>query len=259
MKCGGRFFADISSIYGTLVKMRVTGGWKMKLDHVVYFTKKSPQEIVEEQQIEGNYAVIGGRHEKWGTHNALMYVKNAYVEWLSIEQPEIAEQVDHPLTRLLLHDLEEKEGWGTLCFSVPDIERFDEDIQNKGFSTSGVLNAERRTTSGELRKWKMLFVDQPVSNELPYPFFIEWEEADHVRFDNLRADGTLSRDNEALEIKECIFGVEDPLRDTGEWAILLSQKVGDNNDISLQNVKLRFIEQDDGKDRLKDVIIRKGQ
>ncbi len=38
----------------------------------------------------GRHAVVGGRHEKWGTHNALLYTKNAYIEWLSVEKMEIA-------------------------------------------------------------------------------------------------------------------------------------------------------------------------
>lgn len=227
----------------------------MKLDHVVYFTSKSPGEIIEEQKRNGKHAVVGGRHEKWGTHNALMYMANAYVEWLAVERPDVAEQVDHPLTRLLLHDISVGDGWGTICLSVDDIEQFNEDIINKGFATSGVLDAERRTESGVLRKWKMLFVDQPVTNELPYPFFIEWEEPENDRFTQLREDGTLIEANEKLEIQECVFSVEDPLRDTGEWAVLLSQKVGDSNDISLENVRLRFIQQEAGKDRLRDVVM----
>ena len=43
----------------------------MKLDHVVYFTGKELNLIVEEQRSRGRHAVIGGRHEQWGTHNAL--------------------------------------------------------------------------------------------------------------------------------------------------------------------------------------------
>lgn len=228
----------------------------MKLDHVVYFTSKRPDEVVEEQRNEGKHAVFGGRHEKWGTHNALMYVKNAYVEWLSVERPEIAAQVDHPLTRLLLHDLKEKDGWGTLCLSVTDIEQFNEEITNKGFATSGVLDAERRTAGGELRRWKMLFVDQPVSDELPYPFFIEWETSEEIRFEQLRSEGALTADNEKLEIRECVFAVEDPLRETGEWAVLLSQKVGDSNDILIGDVRLRFVQQERGLQRLEEVVIR---
>ena len=223
----------------------------MKLDHVVYFTNRTPSEWVAEQQ----HAVVGGSHEQWGTHNALLYVKNAYIEWLAVERLDIAEQVDHPLTRLLLHDLKDGEGWGTICLSVDDIEQFNEEINNKGFSTSGVLSAERRTASGQLRKWKMLFVDQPVSNELPYPFFIEWEDAEDIRFTKLREDGTISAANEQREIMECVFSVEDPLRETAEWAILLSQKVGDADDIALPNVLLKFVEHEGDKDRLTDVVI----
>ncbi|WP_203248194.1 VOC family protein [Sporosarcina beigongshangi] len=223
----------------------------MKLDHVVYFTSRTPDEWVAEQQ----HAVVGGRHEQWGTHNALMYVKNAYIEWLAVERPDIAGTVDHPLTRLLLHDLKDGEGWGTICLSIDGIEQFKDEIENKGFRTSGVLNAERRTATGQLRKWKMLFVDQPVSNELPYPFFIEWEDAEDIRFAKLREEGTISAANEQLEIKECVFSVEDPLRETAEWAILLSQKVGDANDIALSNVVLKFVEHEGGMDRLTDVVI----
>ena len=67
--------------------------------------------------------------------------------------------------------------------------------------------------------------------------------------------GTISSDPERLEIKECVFSVEDPLRETAEWAILLSQKVGDSNDIALSNVILKFAEHKGGKDRLTDVVI----
>lgn len=223
----------------------------MKLDHVVYFSNRTPDEWVVEQE----HAVVGGRHEQWGTHNALLYMKNAYIEWLSVERQEVAEQVDHPLTRLLLHDLKGGEGWGTICLSVDDIEQFNEEINNKGFSTSGVLSAERRTASGQLRKWKMLFVDQPVSNELPYPFFIEWEDTEEVRLAKLHEDGTISEVNEQLEITECVFSVEDPLRETAEWAILLSKKVGDADDIALPNVLLKFVEHKGDKDRLTDVVV----
>lgn len=223
----------------------------MKLDHVVYFTDRTPDEWVAEQQC----AVVGGVHEQWGTHNALLYVKNAYIEWLSVERLDIAEHVDHPLTRLLLHDLKDGEGWGTICLAIDDIEQFNEEITNKGFSTSGVLSAERRTASGQLRKWKMLFVDQPVSNELPYPFFIEWEDAEDIRFAKLREDGTISAANEQREITECVFSVKDPLRETAKWAFLLSQKVGDADDITLSNVLLKFVEHEGDKDRLTDVVI----
>lgn len=222
----------------------------VKLDHVVYFTAKSPEEVVKEQKEVGKHAVIGGSHENWGTYNALMYVKNAYVEWLSVEQMDIAKGANHPLIEQLLYD---DEGWGTICLSVDNIEAFNEELQNKGLQTSGVLKAERKTLSGEIRRWKMLFVNQPVSEQLPMPFFIEWEEPEEVRLKKLRADGTISPENERLEIKKCIFGVNDPAREVSIWSDLLA--VGaDDFQISLPNVVLKFIEKK-GKERLAEVLI----
>ncbi|WP_238988121.1 VOC family protein [Filibacter tadaridae] len=227
----------------------------MKLDHVVYFTYKPSTQIVEEQRANGQHAVVGGRHEKWGTHNALLYVKNAYIEWLSVERLGIAREAKHPLTDLLLNDLQENEGWGTVCLSVEDIESFNEEIKNKGFRTSGVLAAERKTADGNLRKWKMLFVDQIISDELPMPFFIEWEDTEESRLTMLRNDGTITHENEKSEIKECVFKVSNPQKMAASWAHLVAKKVGQDSTIVLSNSLLRFSGQKGGKDRLTDVVV----
>ncbi|MEO6813717.1 MAG: VOC family protein [Ginsengibacter sp.] len=228
----------------------------MKLDHVVYFTNSTPLQIVAEQQKLGRHAVVGGHHEKWGTQNALMYSYNAYVEWLSVERKDIAKKASHPLTDLLLYDLETGEGWGTLCISVEGIEQFNLEIKKKGFLTSGVFAAERKTPEGQVRKWRMLFIDQPLLDQLPLPFFIEWEEAENVRFAKLRKDGVFLAANENLEIRECVFRVEDPSKEIIKWANLLSQKISDFNLIILSNVVFKFITPSkNGKERLSDLII----
>ena len=41
-----------------------------------------------------------------------MYVNNAYIEWLSVENKDIAEKSDHQLVNLLLQDVREGEGLG---------------------------------------------------------------------------------------------------------------------------------------------------
>lgn len=182
----------------------------IKLDHVVYFTKKSPKEIVDIQQKLGHHAVVGGSHEKWGTCNALMYISNAYVEWLSVERLEVAKKASHPLTDLLLYDLENGDGWGTICLSVNDIDQFNLDLRKMGFKTSGILDAERKTPEGKVRKWKMLFINQSTMDELPMPFFIQWEQEENERLAELRADGTFPLYQQNIRIKECIFKVNDP-------------------------------------------------
>ncbi|MHA6259895.1 VOC family protein [Sporosarcina sp. CAU 1771] len=222
----------------------------IKLDHVVYFTKKSPAEVVNEQEQVGRHAVVGGSHVQWGTYNALMYVKNAYLEWLSIERKEIAENAKHPLTEQLLYDVE---GWGTICLSVNNIDEFNNSLIEKGFLTSGVLPAERKTTSGEVRKWKMVFVEQRVSDQLPMPFFIEWEETEEQRLEKLRADGTITSTSSLLEIKECIFNVNDPLESVSAWSNLLAIDTADSQ-LQLENVTLTFRKKK-GKERLTEVLI----
>ncbi|MDS9472110.1 VOC family protein [Sporosarcina pasteurii] len=230
----------------------------MKLDHVVYFTKKSPVDVVEEQQRLGWHAVIGGRHEKWGTHNTLMYLSNAYIEWLSVEQETIAQNSKQPLVKLLLHDLADGENWGTVCFSVNDIAKFNEELNEKGYETSGVLDAERKTVHGDVRKWKMLFIQEAPSNTLPYPFFIEWQADEEIRFKELRTDGTLLPDNEKLEVTECLFSVENPNEITENWASLLGIELRDNTMLRLPNCNLKFIEKSarETRERLIDVAIQ---
>ena len=231
----------------------------MKLDHVVYFTNSSPEQIVARQQKLGQHAVIGGRHEHWGTQNALLYTRNGYVEWLSVEKPEIAQNAHHPLTDLLLHDLKNGEGWGTICISVQNIEQFDKDIQQRNFKTSGVIAAQRKTPNGGVRKWKMLFIDQPVSDQLPLPFFIEWEETEEIRFETLRKEGIILPCNDALKITECVFRINDPLKEVSKWAELLSQKISKTSQLALSNTMLKFMPAGDpGKERLSEVVIEPG-
>ena len=209
----------------------------IKLDHVVYFTDKSPDEVVNEQKNMGWHAVIGGSHEKWGTHNALMYVENAYIEWLSVENKDIAKnRIINSLTYYYETFLKGRLGEQFASPSM-DLDAFDTNIQAAGYETSGVIHAERKTTTGNIRKWKMLFVNQQPSADLPFPFFIEWEKDDEERFNELREDGTILPDNEKLTITECIFSLNDPAKAVAEWSSLLSTTNSENT-IALPNVDL---------------------
>jgi len=222
----------------------------MELDHVVYFTKKSPE--VHVQNHPGT--TVGGRHKNWGTMNALTYTKNSYIEYLSVEYLEVAKSANHPLTNLLLNDLENGEGWGTICFRTGDLQLLNERLLREGWKTSGILDAERETSSGFIRKWKMLFIEQKVSEELPYPFFIEWDEPFDMRMKRLRQDGTLKPYNEKLQISKCEFAVQDPDHDVREWGKLLNAAISEHT-IGLVNTELVFKKVNHGKERLVNVEI----
>lgn len=244
-----------------MINLEKRGMVKMKLDHVVYFTKKTPLEVVWEQKELGWHAVMGGSHEQWGTYNALMYVNNAYVEWLALEDEQVAKSSHNPLIQLYLQDRKHGEGWGTICLSVEGIEAFNEQLLQQGYETSDVLRANRKTTSGEVKKWKMLFIEQQPSDALPYPFFIEWEVAEAERLESLRADGTILKENEALEVTNCLFTVHDAEKEADEWRQLLGIEKTENTVIQLANCTLQFSKsaQEDCKERLIDVSIEHRQ
>lgn len=105
----------------------------MKLDHLVYFSTENPGQTVKAQLQHGRNAIIGGSHKSWGTQNALLYTKNAYIEWLSIENQDIALKSHQPLTQQLIHDLKRGQGWGNLCLAVNAIKNLHHKLIQKGF------------------------------------------------------------------------------------------------------------------------------
>ncbi len=222
----------------------------MKLDHAVWFTKHSPANIAA----QNDGAVVGGRHEQWGTYNTLKYMTNGYIEWLAVEDEERARQSGHPLVRQLLHDLEEYgEGWGTLCFSTDDIAELDGRLRALGLMTSGVMDASRKTSAGVLKKWKMLFVEEAGWNDLPFPFFIQWEDDEATRLAALREEGTIRDVNESERITECVLAAADPAAALKRWGSLLGAEPGADDDFTVSGVRFRFAASADGKNRMTDV------
>ncbi|MGH2318881.1 VOC family protein [Planococcus sp. SE5232] len=222
----------------------------MELDHIVHFVRQTPQKATAEWQQKGFHAAIGGRHEKWGTFNALLYLKDCYIEWLTVEKAEIASQANHPLTRLLLHD---QVGFGTICVRTAAIKKLDEELRDRGVKTSGVLDAERRTEAGQLIKWKMLFIEEEISARLPCPFFIEWQETDEQRYRKLRDTGAIEASNETLAIGRCVFGVRDPEETAAAWRKILG------GSLELENCRIEFRKTDQPQERLEEVHFADGE
>ncbi|VDG96615.1 Uncharacterised protein [Lysinibacillus sphaericus] len=229
----------------------VKGELVMKLDHVVWFTKRTPETV--SSQYPG--ANVGGRHEQWGTYNALLYMQNAYIEWLAIENEDIAKSSTHPLVELLKHDLSTfGEGWGTLCVSTDDIQALDDRLLAMGMETSGVLDASRLTSSGTLKKWKMLFVLEEDLTDLPAPFFIQWEESEETRRNVLRAEGALTDASDAEQITECGLVTNDLNQTLERWCSILGVKPENADSLKLHDVRLRFIKNPNERNRMLTVV-----
>lgn len=226
----------------------------LELDHVVYFSKASPMENVNAFE----HTVVGGQHKQWGTANALKYTGNSYIEYLSVQDKDFAAKTNHPLPTLLLHDLEHGEGWGTICFRTNTIDELNKKFLNEGWQTSGVIDAERETSTGFIRKWKMLFIDQEVSSDLPNPFFIQWEEPLEMRMKSLKEEGTITLENQKLSIARCDFTVRDPEKVVEKWSEFLNL-IPLGNTLVLPNTELHFIKSSDKLERLRNVYVEKSE
>ncbi|MEZ0480091.1 VOC family protein [Planococcus sp. SSTMD024] len=215
----------------------------MKLDHIVHFTHTSPEASSAFWNDAGFHAVVGGSHKDWGTQNALMYGLDYYIEWLTVEDESVAEHSTHPLVELLRYD---QRGFGTVCLRSDNLDRLAKQIEGRGFGTIGPMDAQRLTDTGETIRWRLLFLDQPISSGLPLPFFIEWEVPDEERFAGLKQKGAITDLNEGLRLDALVFSVEDPAQKEAEWKSLLGGSIG------LENCRLVF-EQGTGKERLREV------
>ena len=215
----------------------------MKLDHIVHFTHTNPEASSKFWNEKGFHAVAGGSHKNWGTQNALMYGPDYYIEWLTVEDKMRAEASEHPLIQQLRHD---GRGFGTICLRSDNLDQLAKQIEERGFKTIGPMDAERLTETGETIRWRLLFIDQPISSALPLPFFIEWEEPDEARFAGLKRKGAITELNEGLRLQALVFTVEDPAQREAQWRSLLGGSV------ALENCRLVF-EAGQGKERLREV------
>ena len=105
----------------------------MYLDHIVHHVTKTPSEVAIDWSKKGLHAVIGGQHTHWGTYNALLYTKTSYIEWLALEHKEIAENANHPLINLLLHDLKTAPGFGTICIRTTTIDELCQQLEDERY------------------------------------------------------------------------------------------------------------------------------
>lgn len=228
----------------------------MYLDHIVHSVTKKPIEVAEDWTEKGIHAVVGGQHTKWGTYNALLYTKTSYIEWLAVEYEEIAKNANHPLIDLMLHDLKTSgAGFNTICIRTTAIDDLSKQLQEQGIKTSGVLHAERKTTSGLVRKWKMLFVKEDIGDALPSPFFIEWEESDEEKYRLLQKDGTIEKSNLELSITACEFHVRKPREVMDKWKSYFQLTEQDEQTLLLENTRLIFRQSNNIKERLASIDI----
>jgi len=184
---------------------------KLSFDHLVWFHHK-PEDVIQPLSEKGIHVAHGGRHELWGTYNTLSYFGLSYIEFLGIDELSIAKQ--HEENRLITQIVEQlaqknREGPAKIAIRTNQIHELAIKLKQDGHTVYGPLPGQRVTTSGEVIRWSLLFIeDQP--NQLSFPFFIQWEKSDEERLSTFKEKGIIGRHSgENAKLESIGFVVRD--------------------------------------------------
>jgi hypothetical protein len=198
---------------------------QFSFDHLVWFSKK-PEDAIGPLKQTGIRVIPGGRHETWGTYNTLSYFGLSYLEFLGIENLQLAETYHE--NRLITHIVEvlpreNGEGPATIAVRTDKIEELAERLKQEGFTVYGPIPGERVTTDGQTIRWSLLFPELDTE-DLRMPFFIQWEKADEERHAEFQEKGLLKGQPKFQSVG---FAVHDLENTTTTWGKLLNHTPGE--------------------------------
>ncbi len=138
----------------------------LAIDHVVFCVDDLNEAGHEMEKLTGMAAVPGGEHEGRGTSNAIVPLGDAYLELLTVSDPDLAAcnqwgrwAMDHLGSDLRPH------AW---CLRTSDLDGLAAGIGRPAEPMS------RMRPDGVKLSWKLAGLDAATSPEA-LPFFIEWQ------------------------------------------------------------------------------------
>ena len=179
-----------------------------KLDHIVHFVN-SPEKTMEQLKKQGLHVVEGGQHEQWGTYNALCYCDSTYIELIGIYDHEKFRKASR--VPLSLHETYVKnyyeDGLTRVALSTTTIEEDAKKFQQMGFNVIGPERFSRTCPDGSVISWQLLYVGSD-DLQLDLPFFIQWDQPEQQRVQELKSCGTIQNHPAGpIKIEEVSFVV----------------------------------------------------
>lgn len=190
----------------------------LQFDHIVHYVE-NPQQAIKQFEEHGLHAVEGGKHEGRGTYNALSYFDLSYIEFLSTYDKELIEQVKHP-SFSLFHSVvtnKYKEGFIRVAIRTTAIEELAKKFEAEGLEVHGPVPLSRQRPDGSVIAWKLLYVGEAAS-ELQFPFFIQWNESDGERRNDLIDRGVIEINEVTQAFSKIAFAVRDAEKTASTWA-----------------------------------------
>lgn len=132
-----------------------------KIDHIVYFVQDLESSIIKFTKLLGIKPMIGGRHTKWGSWNALFSLSNGVYFELLADDPKSS--IEHKgFLKQLVSNKENGEGILTFMYRPPkkynkNLEKYKSMIQNNCSYDPGVIfGGERTLENGKILKWDLM-------------------------------------------------------------------------------------------------------
>lgn len=199
-----------------------------QFDHLVH-SVTSPLEAIEQFHKIGLHAVEGGKHESLGTYNALSYYDLSYIELIGVyDQQAVLASSDlkYSLRETLRND-QFKEGLSRIALRSTDLERDAEWFRQLGLEVYGPHPMSRKRPDGSIVSWKLLYVGKQ-GEQLALPFFIEWDQGDEERKQDLiNRSVIVKHDKGNVRLSYVGFAVEKLEETAKKWAQYLNLQEGE--------------------------------
>lgn len=161
----------------------------------------------------------GGKHEQWGTENAVGYFGLNYIELMSVYNPELASHVVRDGATSIhdcIHDLP-GQHINTLGFRTNDIQAVHDRLLSQNFPVEDVQTGTRKDPRGNLITWKIFFVRNKFF-DVAYPYVVQWEEPDYIRREDLIKKNLLvDHARKGIVVKQAIYTVTNPEMVAIKW------------------------------------------
>ncbi|MEK4880677.1 MULTISPECIES: VOC family protein [Paenibacillus] len=224
----------------------------MKWDHLVHYVN----DLAKPVEIFGAHGLLafkGGSHKDWGTYNALSYFGLTYLEFLGIENLELAKATEHNLVvKDAVELLPEHEVLSRVVIRTDDIEEVAASLKAAGLSLSPIIDGKRLDNEGRLIEWRMMTIAGDFGG-LVYPFIIQWSGTDTERVERLTSSGVIKPHPAGeVEIVRAVFHVSDPEAAANHWETIFglpvtkpeddtfSLKIGDRSFVFVQGDENQF-------------------
>ncbi|KAB8126655.1 VOC family protein [Gracilibacillus oryzae] len=190
----------------------------IKWDHTVHYVNDL-EDAIEQFHEQGLTAFMGGSHKQWGTYNVLSYFDLCYIEFLGVEDRELAETIKEPndVVRDSVKLLPEREELSRVALRTDDIEAVAKHLSKFNLELSPIMDGKRLDSQGNLIEWKMMTIAGDYQG-LPYPFVIQWAGTDEKRRQKMIESGVIKKHPAGnVSIVEAVFDVRDPSAVSKHW------------------------------------------